>query len=364
MLTDMAQSLSPFDRTALDSAAYGWINIAMSLIDEHGAVVRATVIEVKGSAPRDIGAAMFVTADSIHATIGGGSLEFEIMAAARAMMSSTTMPRPMWQRHIVNAALGPDMGQCCGGYVRVLLELLGPAECDHLLAIPALAFADTTPSPSPSPSLALVLAHPLAAGAPPSLVPSATDKPQAVTTGITDDGLAFTAALSGQYTPLFLYGAGHIGRALIGHLVALDCDVHWVDIDAMRFPSDMPLSAHRVIAANPAIIAKHAPSGAIHLVVTHSHALDEAICHQLLTDDNFARLGLIGSATKAARFRGRLAKAGIGENTIEKLVCPMGLAAITGKAPARVALSIAAQIAVWQQELDSQQMHHADAGLN
>ncbi|CAI8227638.1 MAG: Uncharacterised protein [SAR116 cluster bacterium] len=90
----------------------------------------------------------------------------------------------------------------------------------------------------------------------------------------------------------------------------------------------------------------------MHLVITHNHALDEAICLAILKGDGFTRLGLIGSATKAARFRSRLAKAGVTPAALDRLVCPVGVPEITGKHPARVALSIAAALAIWQQELD------------
>ena len=87
-------------------------------------------------------------------------------------------------------------------------------------------------------------------------------------------------------------------------------------------------------------------------MVTHNHTLDEAICHRVLSGQGFARIGLIGSATKAARFRSRLSKTGIAQPELDRLVCPVGLPEITGKHPARVALSIAAGVAIWQQELD------------
>ena len=128
-----------------------------------------------------------------------------------------------------------------------------------------------------------------------------------------------------------------------------------IDIKPGRFPAVIPDGVRRVIASDPSIIAGHAPPDAIHLVITHNHALDEAICHRLLAGDGFARLGLIGSATKAARFRQRLARAGISQDQLARLVCPIGIPGIDGKQPARVALSIAARVAIWQQELDISQ---------
>jgi len=306
-------------------------------------VVRAMLIGVKGSAPREVGATMLITAGDIYQTIGGGALEFDVMASARAWMSSNDNLDMRWQRRVISVALGPDIGQCCGGHVRVLLELFTTGERDALMDLAACA-----------PSL---IAHPVQSGAALKAVDQdnphhkAQDNAQP---GLSADGSIFIAAPDRCQRALFLYGAGHVGRALVGHLMALEYDVHWVDIAQDRFPAETSDGACRVIASDPTIIARHAPNGAIHLVLTHSHALDQAICHSLLLRSNFARLGLIGSATKAARFRRALVKAGIADDQLDRLVCPVGLQEITGKQPARIALSIAVGITLWQQELDAE----------
>ncbi|MEC7852673.1 MAG: xanthine dehydrogenase accessory protein XdhC [Pseudomonadota bacterium] len=302
----------------------GWIDVARDLIGREGAVVRASLVGVRGSAPREAGAMMLISRTSIWQTIGGGTLEFEIMAGARDLIAAPDAP---WRRKVITAALGPDMGQCCGGQVRVLLERFGGAEDATLAALQTCN----------------VLAHPLSGDGP------LTDGGDAVPGR---DGDVFVAPVTLPGRPLFLYGAGHIGRALAPHLVALQFDLHWVDIAEDRFPDTVPAGARRVVATDPTVIAAHAPGDAFHLVITHNHALDEAICHRVLSGDGFARLGLIGSATKAARFRSRLGRAGVDDAALDRLVCPVGLPEITGKHPARVALSIAAGTAVWQQELD------------
>lgn len=306
----------------------GWIDVARDLIGREGAVVRASLVGVRGSAPREAGAMMLITGTDIWQTIGGGTLEFEIMAGARDLIDAPDAP---WRRQVVTAALGPDMGQCCGGRVRVLLERFGPAEDAVLAALEGCR----------------VVAHPLSGDGP------LTDGGDAVPGRAPgQDGDVFVAPVALPGRPLFLYGAGHIGRALAPHLVALQFDLHWVDIAEDRFPNTLPAGARRVVATDPTVIAAHAPDDAFHLVITHNHALDEAICHRVLSGDGFARLGLIGSATKAARFRSRLGRAGIDDTMLDRLVCPVGMPQITGKHPARVALSIAAGTALWQQELD------------
>jgi len=309
-----------------DQARPGWIEVARDRIASDGAVVRASLVGVKGSAPREAGAMMLITRDDIWQTIGGGSLEFEVMRRARLMLAEAAGP---WRRQVIRAALGPDMGQCCGGQVRVLLECFGPQE-DDILATLADSHA---------------LLHPLDGDQP---LRDAGD--QGI--GMDRASKVFVAPVAVPGRPVFVYGAGHIGRALAPHLVALQLDLHWVDVAADRFPPEIPDGARRVIAADPTVIAAHAPAESLHLVITHNHDLDEAICHRILSGGGFARLGLIGSATKAARFRSRLARAGIDDAALDRLVCPVGLASITGKHPARVALSIAAGVAIWQQELD------------
>ena len=309
-----------------DQARPGWIDIARDHIASDGAVVRASLVGVKGSAPRETGAMMLITRDDIWQTIGGGSLEFEVMRRARDMLAQAD---GAWPRQIIRAALGPDMGQCCGGQVRVLLEYFGP---DQDAALAALAACRA-------------VMHPLDGDRPLS---DASDRD----VGMDRADTAFVAPVAVPGRPVFVYGAGHIGRALAPHLVALQLDLHWVDVAAERFPPEIPVGARRVVAADPTVIAAHAPADSLHLVITHNHDLDEAICHRILSGSGFARLGLIGSATKAARFRSRLGKAGIAEDVLARLVCPLGLASITGKHPARVALSIAAGVAIWQQELD------------
>lgn len=309
-----------------DQARPGWIDIARDRIASKGAVVRASLVDVKGSAPREAGATMLITHDDIWQTIGGGSLEFEVMRRARAMLAEGDGP---WPRQVIRAALGPDMGQCCGGQVKVLLERFGPDQDESLAALAGCR----------------AVLHQLDGDQPLS---DAGDAP----IGMARSSKAFVAPVALPGRPAFLYGAGHIGRALAPHLVALQLDLHWVDVAAARFPDEITSGARRVVAADPTVIAAHAPADALHLVITHNHDLDEAICHRILSGGGFARLGLIGSATKAARFRSRLGKAGIGAAALDRLVCPVGLASITGKHPARVALSIAAGVAIWQQELD------------
>jgi xanthine dehydrogenase accessory factor len=134
----------------------------------------------------------------------------------------------------------------------------------------------------------------------------------------------------------------------------LGFEIFLVDVDDDRYPANLGEKVEKLLAKAPETIASLAPLGAAHLVMTHSHSLDEAICLELLTKGGFAYLGLIGSKSKRARFTKRLLAAGVAESMLNLLVCPIGIDEITGKSPAYVALSIAAQLAIWQRLGDDQ----------
>ncbi|ADE39621.1 xanthine dehydrogenase accessory protein XdhC [Candidatus Puniceispirillum marinum] len=312
----------------------GWLNTAIALLQGTDIVIHASVIQVRGSAPRAVGANMLIMADAIWDTIGGGALEFEVMHQARSDITMIQTSPVDWHRHVMDIALGPDMGQCCGGHVRVLLEALTKAD---LPVLERLADSDQP------------VLHPLKAGQPLVLADSAAFGDGA---SITADKTGFILPKIPYQRPLFIYGAGHVGRALVPVIDGLGFDVYWVDIAPDRFPPVIPEGVSAVTARDPTLIAARAPTDAFHLVITHSHALDQAICHTVLAGQGFARLGLIGSKTKNARFRSRLGKAGITDDVLARLTCPIGIELVTGKQPARVAISIAAQLAIWQQELD------------
>jgi len=135
-------------------------------------------------------------------------------------------------------------------------------------------------------------------------------------------------------------------KALVeGEIATLPIDLHWVDDAEDRFPALRPDAARRVLAKRPEMIADAAPAGAIHLVMTYAHDVDFAICRAALTSARAGFVGVIGSATKRARFRKRLAETGLADEVVDRLVCPIGASALTGKTPAVIAIGVAAQIA-------------------
>ena len=155
--------------------------------------------------------------------------------------------------------------------------------------------------------------------------------------------------LSQQGCDVFIYGAGHVGRALVELARHLSCRIYWIDVDDDRYPETIPPAVIKLPAQAPQTIAARAPVDAIHLVMTYSHQLDYDIVAVLLASGEFAQCGLIGSETKATRFRNRLEKTGSAQ-TGSTGWSPHWLAAVAGKAPLQVALSITAQLSNWLDE--------------
>ncbi|MEH6360425.1 MAG: XdhC family protein, partial [Amylibacter sp.] len=137
---------------------------------------------------------------------------------------------------------------------------------------------------------------------------------------------------------VWIYGAGHVGRAIIDTMQGLPFDITWVDTNADRFPDHISEAVTRLVARNPALVAKHAPHDAQHYILTYSHALDLELCHAILSH-SFKSLGLIGSKTKRARFTTKLQAMGHSRTQISRIICPIGDPSL-GKEPKAIALGI------------------------
>lgn len=253
--------------------------LAQAWLATQRAAVQVQVLSARGSVPRLPGTRMLVAADAVAGTIGGGHLEWQAIAHARAQLAAGT------ERASDEAiALGPTLGQCCGGALTLRSERLTPA----LLARwpqPAARFA------------------------------------------------------------LQLHGAGHVGRAIVNLLEGISCRVQWVDERESEFPAG-PAAAHveRVCAEPVEAEVASAPPGAFYLVLTHSHALDLRITEAILRRGDFGYLGLIGSRTKRARFLHRLEARGIAATALARITCPIGVPGIAGKEPEVIAIAVVAQL--------------------
>ncbi|MBV7407528.1 xanthine dehydrogenase accessory protein XdhC [Maritimibacter sp. DP1N21-5] len=291
-----------------------------ALIAAHGPVIRVVVAEVRGSAPREVGASVTVwstdEASGQDGTIGGGTLEYQAVAVAREMLASGAAKR------VEAKALGPDMGQCCGGRVKLLWERYDAVPEGPIHARP-IAGGDQP----------LAITRTLAAARRKGEVPA----PALI------DGWMLEPVLT-EKTPVWIWGAGHVGRALVAALAPLpDLAITWLDTGPERFPQDVPPGVTALPAPELAAAMRLAPPNAHHVILTYSHALDLALCDAAL-GHGFAGAGLIGSHTKWARFRSRLQQAGHERSEIERIRCPIGDKAL-GKHPAAIALGVAAQIA-------------------
>ncbi|MEG3122886.1 xanthine dehydrogenase accessory protein XdhC [Sphingomonas sp. GB1N7] len=280
---------------------------------EREAVALVTVLATEGSAPRGAGTRMAVTAAALGGTIGGGALEHRLIAQARAILAH---PAGTWRMQ--DYPLGPLLGQCCGGRVRVLVERL--AEVDWVGAVEG----------------GVVVHSELASNQ--VLRFSGAGRGSVGARGaLPFVGDAFIEPFETLGTPLLLFGAGHVGRAIAGMIPGLPLNLAWFDCreEEARHPG--------VMLSDEAALVACAGSGSAEtavVIVTHDHALDYHLAAAALRSP--ARfVGLIGSRTKRARFLSRLAADGV---DAARLACPIGLPGISGKEPAVIAVAALAQI--------------------
>lgn len=295
----------------------------------HGRLARVLVAQVRGSAPREPGAEMLLWPGGQQGTIGGGRLEHEAAARALAQLAGSgegSGGRPA----VLRQPLGPALRQCCGGAVTLVTELFDAAALAALEAGPfrgaRAVRLETGPAELPA-ALARRIAAFEARGAP---VPLSFERGWLV------------EPLRAARLPVLICGAGHVGRALAGVLAPLPrLAVTLADARAEMFAAPLPDAVARHLGDPLAAVAA-APAGAVHYVMTHDHDLDLAICDALLRR-GFARAGLIGSATKRARFASRLAALGHAPADIARIECPIGDPAL-GKHPQAIAVSVAAAL--------------------
>lgn len=315
-----------------------WPSAALAALADTPAVVRVLVAQVRGSAPREAGVSMLVSAQAVVGTIGGGQLEWQAIHTARALLARA-QPGAQLQRLV----LGTDLGQCCGGVVEVWVERLTASDRPWLERA-ALCAAGDQPMLLQSTLGTGGLTRTLVAAGDSNGVPGPAALPSAPQlTRCADGQVALLERLDGALPALWLFGAGYVGQALARLLMDLPVRLTWVDSRPELFPTRLP-GPVRVLAGDPLGSLACMPAGAHCLIMTHSHSLDFALTHALLRRGDFGWLGLIGSKSKAARFRSRLVREGVSAERLARLVCPIGTGGITSKWPAAIAISIAAQL--------------------
>jgi xanthine dehydrogenase accessory factor len=319
------------------AAAGQWRAIA-DYLARCGRLALVTVIETQGSTPREAGAAMIVLPDgSFSGTIGGGTLEWQALGAAQAALARAG--RGISFRDI---ALGPALGQCCGGRLGLAIEILDLGDSELVAALAEREAAGplvTHLHPSGDGRWARHIADPEAA----ALLGDAALRRM--------PGGGVLQRFADERVPTYIFGAGHVGRALVLALAPLPFRMVWIDPRPEAFPERFPGSVDMLQPAFPASVLDAAPAGSFVLVMTHSHALDLDIIAHALTLAHFPYLGLIGSATKRARFLKRLREVGLGAAAERDLVCPIGLASIQSKLPAAIAAGVAADLLIRRERL-------------
>ena len=381
-------------------------SVLQDVVSRGDPCVLVTVAHIAGSAPREPGARMIVTATEVMGTIGGGNLEFEAMRIARERLNGAADTRA--QRHIELFPLGPMLQQCCGGAVVLHFEVLTNDRSDWLASaagieqnnarallvsrtssLPLSGVEQNNPRSRPvshassssfprrresSKTLSAESGHypgkmlftqtgatgslgdkgldELAArkaddllsadGVPGSLLHPLVETQSSLPD--TSDALFFEMISPSRFQ-VALFGAGHVGSALVNILAGTsDCRITWVDGRAGQFPPELPSNVEARLSDNPVAEVEDLSGQAYCLVMTHDHQLDQDLCEALLRRNDFAFLGLIGSATKQRRFAQRLREKGISERQLERLTCPIGIPGIEAKEPGVIAVSVAAQL--------------------
>ena len=341
-----------------------WLSVLKSLSDRGMACALVVLVQTKGSTPREIGAKMVVTGSECFGSIGGGAFEYDAIEQAREMLRTGGGQKPM--RKLQTWHLGADAGQCCGGVCTVSLETVPPFDYSWLTRL--MQYRDNEPcilvTPLDGHDLSdehgkVVITERHVEGSLEAykevVVRLARTMLKSSNTFGKDPHVVFRqpknlspADLLELYGlnkfRLMLFGAGHIGKAIIGVMSELPCHVTWVDARPDMFPACIPSNVEKVVSEmNDQIIAGAQP-GTFFLVMTHSHPLDLELCEHILRRQDFGYLGLIGSKTKRTRFEKRLLQKGLGQDEVRRLTCPIGLPEITGKYPGAIAVSVAAQI--------------------
>jgi xanthine dehydrogenase accessory factor len=248
-----------------------WIAALADLAEAGRPCVLVTVLRADGSTPRPAGTKMVVAEEGFRGSIGGGHLEQKALEIARELLAA---PGAEAAPPVVrDFALGPSLGQCCGGSTTLVFETIAPVRWD-----------------------------------------------------------------------VAVFGAGHVGKALVKLLADLPCRVTWIDSREAEFPQALPPRVRRVVPDAPEDAVADLPAGCDVVVMTHSHQLDQQVVEAAMRRGQCGYLGLIGSETKRARCIARLESRGFSPDDIARLTCPIGIAGVGGKLPAEIAIAVAAQL--------------------
>jgi xanthine dehydrogenase accessory factor len=318
-----------------------WIAELSDLTAAGESVVVVTIAGIRGSAPREAGAKMIVTAAETLGTIGGGQLEFQCTRVACEMLGDDGSPT------LRTFPLGASMGQCCGGVVDVLFEpmaaqlpgWLRDLHALHGQRVPAVLCTHIGGRNEKFVATADTL-YGLTAEA--GIVSQAR---RCLVDGLEahrDGDWFLEPAVSSDFN-IAVFGAGHVGSAVVRTLAALECNVRWIDSRRNIFRTT-PANVRAIESKDPVMEVAAMPAASCYLVMTHSHPLDFEICERILQRRDAIYCGLIGSQSKRRRFEKRLLAQGMLQSVLDSLVCPIGIEGISGKKPAEIAVAAAAEV--------------------
>ena len=312
-----------------------WIAEALAAVRRGERLAMVSVVGAQGSTPREIGARMLVWPDRFTGTIGGGSLERQGLDQARKFLAQTA------RRHALqDYPLGPMLGQCCGGHVRLLVEAVDAASLPWLepAAQAREPFQLTTRFEDGAMTRSVEAAGEAISDSPRVPIPE-------------------VRTISERIDPvrprLYIFGAGHVGQAVARAVEPLPFDLIWLASREDLRPEAGGTRAE--VIAEDELLARieDAPAGALFAIFTHSHDLDYRLTRALLERGDYLYLGLIGSRTKRRRFERRLRDDGINDLEIERLTCPIGLPELKSKAPAVIAVALAAELLMLTEDVEA-----------
>lgn len=333
-----------------------WLSQLRGMQQQGQVSVVVTVARVRGSAPREPGAKMLVGAATTWGTIGGGQLEWQSIQIARQQLTAVETSRqqnPSVQQ-LRNFALGTNCGQCCGGAVEILFEVVMPttqwvAQLAQVEARRERCVLATRLDAGQDQKKEIVRQQQVGG--------STLGKYCAqllATSGISkhvqlksDDGGKATYLLEpfgGCRGRIAVFGAGHVGAAVVDTLAKLDYQISWIDARAGIFPQLDYRNVACIVCAHPVEQVARLATNSMVLIMTHSHALDFDLCANVLQRDDIAYCGLIGSASKRRRFERLCKQLELPAAALSRLTCPIGVGAVTGKAPYEIAISVASQL--------------------
>ncbi len=284
-------------------------------------VAMVSVLACEGSAPRGPGTRMLVSAERLWGTIGGGALEYRAVEQGRAILEH---PAGTWR--VQDYPLGPLLGQCCGGRVRVLVEHIDP---DRLAWLGGATEATVLVTQF----AAHHIDRHISVEAMPVAMSARGQRPEA--------GTRLAEVVGQRRRAVYLFGAGHVGQSIARHAKGLPLRLAWFDTRPLFESID---GVAVVSEASIAQCVAEAPDDAAIVILTHDHALDYQLTLAAVQREAVGFVGLIGSATKRARFLSKLERDGIGAAARGRMTCPIGVAGVCGKEPDVIAIAVLAQL--------------------